>query len=172
MLYSKLTVLISTDIRALLVCTIAHRFEKVTVPCLIEILLTQDGILKSTAAVQMRWAEKNFATLEMFYDLVERFNCSSAIYPQQFWQVPVSVSHTKHHSTTLHCPFPSLPFRDTSVFREELYMGKLRILLHLCDFLFPLFGATGSGLDKVSSKIPAVHRVNDFLKTRYHMYVC
>ena len=46
-------------------------------------------------------------------------------------------------------------------------MGILRILMHFCDFLFPLFGATGTGLDKVSSKIPAVHRVNDFLKTRF-----
>ena len=56
-------------------------------------------------------------------------------------------------------------------------MGILRILMHFCDFLFPLFGATGTGLDKVSSKIPAVHRVNDFLKTRFFCiiimhYVC
>ena len=50
---------------------IAHNFEKVTIPYLIQMLLTQDGILRSTAAVQMRWAEKTFATLELFYDMWE-----------------------------------------------------------------------------------------------------
>ena len=70
------------------------------------------------------------------------------------------------HDAVLHCPIPQLLLCDTYICNEECPMGILRILLHFCDFLFPLFGATGSGLDKVSSQMPAVYRVNQFLKTR------
>lgn len=137
-------------------------------------LLTQDGILRSTAAIQMRWAEKNFATQEMFYDLGQwQYSDTSrcALWPERFW--PIYRSNRsfgnwgrKDYDAVLHCPIPQLLFCDTSVWGEECAMGIMRISMHFCDFLFPLFGATGSGLDKVSSKMPAVHRVNDFLKTR------
>ena len=135
-------------------------------------LLTQDGILRSTAAVQMRWAEKNFATLEMFYDMWQCPDTSHcAVWPERFW--PTYRSHRsfgtwgrKDHDAVLHCPIPQLLLCDTFIFDEGCAMGRLRILMHFCDFLFPLFGATGSGLDIVSSKMPAVYRVNDFLKTR------
>ena len=132
-------------------------------------LLTQDGILRSTAAVQMRWAEKNFATLEMFYDMWEYPETSTyrTIQPQAVWPPSVSVTDKKYRDTVLHCLVPELLYDDFYFYNEECTMGKLRILLHFCDFLFPLFGATGCGLDKVSSQIPAVHRVNHFLKTRY-----
>ena len=120
----------------------------------------------------MRWAEKNFATLEMFYDMWQSSDTShSALWPERFW--PTYRSNRsygtwgrKDYDAVLHCPIPQLLFCDTSVYGEECTMGILRILMHFCDFLFPLFGATGSGLDKVTSKMPAVHRVNDFLKTR------
>ena len=154
--------------------TIAHSFEKDTIPYLIQMLLTQDGILRSTAAIQMRWAEKNFATQEMFYDMGEwqhSYTSHCALWPERFW--PIYRSHRsfgnwgrKDHDAVLHCPIPQLLLCDTSVYGEECPMGILRILMHFCDFLFPLFGATGSELDKVSSRMPAVHRVNDFLKTR------
>ena len=130
-------------------------------------LLTQDGVLRSTVAVQVRWAEKNFATLEMFYDMrCNPYSTFRLIVPEKFWPLSVSVLNVKDLYTVLHCPLPQLLYRDTHIGFEEETMEMLRILLHFCDFLFPLFGATGSGLDKVSSKIPAVYRVNDFLKTR------
>ena len=127
-------------------------------------LLTQDGVLRSTAAVQMRWAEKNFATLEMFYEMWQYAESTSrAMCPEQFWPACVSISKMKDRDTVLHCP---IPLHDVYFYDEGCAMGKLRILMHFCDFLFPLFGATGSGLDKVSSQIPAVYRVNHFLRTR------
>ena len=130
-------------------------------------LLTQDGILRSTAAVQMRWAEKNFATLEMFYELrCNPYSICRLILPEKFWPSSVSALDTKDLHTVLHCPLPQPLYRDTCIGFEEETMETFRILLHFCDFLFPLFGATGTGLDKVSLKIPAVYRVNDFLKTR------
>ena len=130
-------------------------------------LLTQDGILRSTAAVQMRWAEKNFATLEMFHDMWQYPKSGHwAIWPHEFWISLTSVSDPKDHDTVLHCPIPQLLYHDSGIYDEGKVMGKLRILMHFCDFLFPLFGATGSGLDKLSSRIPAVYRVNEFLKTR------
>ena len=131
-------------------------------------MLTQDGILRSTAAVQMRWAEKSFATLEMFYDMWEypKATCG-AIRPQAVWTPSVPVSYEEYYDATLHCPIPGpLSHIIYYVCSEERLMGKLRMSMHFCDFLFPLFGATGCGLDKVSSQIPAVHRVNHFLKTR------
>ena len=130
-------------------------------------LLTQDGILRSTAAVQMRWAEKTFATLELFYDMWEHCEAPHhAMQPLAVWPPSVSASDTKDRDTVLHCPVPELLYNDYYFNTDGFEMGKLRILLHFCDFLFPLFGATGIGLDKVSSQFPAVIRVNHFLKTR------
>ena len=129
-------------------------------------MITQDRILKSTVAVQMRWAERNFATLEIFFDMLvsqgNQFDLSQlAFHHQPFWP---ATGDFIPNDTALHCPIP----QSISVYSGEMNinMGILRMLLHFCDFLFPLFGATGSRLDKVSSKIPAVYRVNDFLKTR------
>ena len=137
---------------------------------MVQILLTQDGILRSTAAVQMRWAEKNFATLEMFYDMCCYTNDECRVYAfEGFWPCDLSVFDEKDLNTVLHSPLPQLLYRDTHIGDGEYRLGILRILLHFCDFLFPLFGATGSGLDKVTSRIPAVFRVNDFIKTRYCM---
>ena len=127
-------------------------------------MITQDRILKSTAAVQMRWAEKNFAMLEMFHDMLVIMGAHGlshlAIHHQQFWP---AIGDATPSDAALHCPIPqSITF--TSDWNTD--MGILRMLLHFCDFLFPLFGATGSGFDKVSSQMPAVYRVNHFLKTR------
>ena len=126
--------------------------------------------MRSTAAVQMRWAEKNFATLEMFYDMRCYTNDECRVYAfEKFWPCVLSVFDEKDLNTVLHSPLPELLYRDTHIGDGEYRLGILRILLHFCDFLFPLFGATGSGLDKVTSRIPAVFRVNDFIKTRYCM---
>ena len=148
----------------------AHSFEKVTIPYLIQMLLTQDGVLRSTAAAQMRWAEKNFATLEMFHEMWQyRDTSHCAIWPERFWPTyrpRWTRSGRKDYDAVLHCPIPQLLICDSSIYDEGCAMGRLRILMHFCDFLFPLFGATGIGLDKVSSQIPAVYRVNNFLKTR------
>ena len=129
-------------------------------------MITQDRILKSTVAVQMRWAERNFATLEIFFDMLvsqgNQFDLSHlALHHQPFW---TAIGDFMPNDTALHCPIP----QSISVYNEmmNVNMGILRMLLHFCDFLFPLFGATGSGPDKVSSEIPAVYRVNHFLKTR------
>ena len=127
-------------------------------------MITQDRILKSTAAVQMRWAERNFATLEMLFDMlviIGPYNLFHvAIHHQPFWPAAGDFSPT---DAALHCPIPqSISYSHN----RSVDMGILRILLHFCDFLFPLFGATGSGLDKVSLQFPAVYRVNHFLKTR------
>ena len=145
---------------------IAHNFEEVTVPYIFQMMITQDRILKSTAAVQMRWAERNFATLEMFFDMLlaqgHHFHLSHlAIHHQPFW---LTTGDFIPNLTALHCPIPE----SISLYSYDMNvnMGILRMLLHFCDFLFPLFGATGSGLDKISSQIPAVYRVNHFLKTR------
>ena len=127
-------------------------------------MITQDRILKSTAAVQMRWAERNFAMLEMFFDWLVTMGGNDlshlAIHHQPFWPATGDFIPT---DAALHCPIPQC-INHTS--DRNVDMGILRMLLHFCDFLFPLFGATGSGLDKVSSQMPAVYRVNHFLKTR------
>ena len=151
------------------ILTIAHNFGEITVPYLIRMLLAQDGLLKSIAAVQMRWAEKSFATLQMYYDIVckDLDAVSYAIRPQPMWHAYVPARDGKDYDLALHSPFPHALSRDDCyVDCKEYTMGVLRILLHFCDFLFPLFGATGSGLDKVSTQIPAVYGVNQFLKTR------
>ena len=128
-------------------------------------MITQDRILKSTAAVQMRWAERNFAALEMFFDVLKAINTRSlprlAIHHQPFWP---ATGDTVPTVAVLHCPIPLQSITHTSDRIGD--MGLLRMLLHFCDFLFPLFGATGGKLDKVSSKIPAIYRVDHFLKTR------
>ena len=116
----------------------------------------------------MRWTEKNFATLEMFYDMWQEYDTiHCAISPQPFWPTYVQRPFSrKDPDAALHSPFPIPLSNDFYVFNNEYAMGRLRMLLHFCDFLFPLFGATGSGLDRVSSQIPAIYRVNHFLKTR------
>ena len=141
----------------------AHNFEETTAPYIIQMMITQDKILKSTAAVQMHWAERNFATLELYLDetMDYLFTLSHlAIHHQPFWPATDDVIPT---NTALHCLIPQY---ITYFSKINIHMGILRMLLHFCSFLFPLFGATGSGLDKVSSQIPAVYRVNHFLKTR------
>ena len=140
---------------------IAHNFEEVTIPYIFQMMITQDRILKSTAAVQMRWAERNFATLETFFDMLGPYDLFHlTIHHQPFWPAAGGLSPT---DAALHCPIP----QSISYSRNRnVDMGILRILLHFCDFLFPLFGATGSGLDKLSLQFPAVYRVNHFLKTR------
>ena len=79
---------------------------------------------------------------------------------QPFWPATGDFVQT---NTVLHCLIPQCINYTIDM---NVDMGILRMLLHFCDFLFPLFGATGSGLDKVTSQIPAVFRVNHFLKTR------
>ena len=127
-------------------------------------MITQDRILKSTAAVQMRWVERNFAILEMFFDMlviIEPHGLSHlAIHHQPFWPATGDFIPS---DAALHCPIPQ---SITYTGDRNVDMGILRMLLHFCDFLFPLFGATGSGLDKVSSQMTAMYRVNHFLKTR------
>jgi len=133
-------------------------------------LLAQDGLLKSIVAVQMRWAEKSLATVELYYDMIRKedlYTVSYAIHPEPVWRPYATVpDHAKDYELALHSLFPYALFHDCFVDCKEYTMGILRVLLHFCDFLFPLFGATGSGLDKVSTQIPAVYRVNHFLKTR------
>ena len=139
-------------------------------------LLTQDGILRSTTAVQMRWAEKNFATLEIFHDMWQYPNTGHCAYwPERFWPTyrsNWSYNIRKEYDAVLHCPMPQLLYCDACIYNQESAVGVVRILMHFCDFLFPLFGATGTGLDKMSSKIPAVYRVNNFLKTRLVCVLC
>ena len=148
----------------MLLCLIAHNFEEVTIPYIFQMMITQDRILKSTAAVQMRWAERNFAGLEMFFDMLKLIDTHSlprlAIHHQPFWP---ATGDTIPTVAVLHCPIPQ-SIAQTNDRNSD--MGLFRMLLHFCDFLFPLFGATGGKLDKVSSQIPAIYRVNHFLKTR------
>ena len=102
--------------------------------------------------------------LEMFFDMLVTMGHDDlshlAIHHQPFWPATGDFIPT---DAALHCPIPQC-INHTS--DRNVDMGILRMLLHFCDFLFPLFGATGSGLDKVSSQMPAVYKVNHFLKTR------
>ena len=154
-----------------------HNFEDTTIPYLFQMMITQDKLLKSTTALQMRWAERNFSTLELYHDLL--LDCSPqtnrnnednefVFYPQQSWPASIAVSAPRAHHTSLHCltPHPLYCF-IVGGNNLSLAMGIMRTLVHLCDFLFPLFGATSGGLDKVTLQIPAVYRMDHFLKSRY-----
>ena len=133
-------------------------------------MITQDNLLKSKADLQMRWAERNFSTIELYHDLLidnRKSTDEYIFYPQQGWPASINVSEPMAFSKSLHCLTPH-PLYYNIVRRNELSvtMGIMRTLVHLCDFLFPLFGATSGGLDKVTLQIPAVYRVNHVLKTR------
>ncbi|XP_065915005.1 uncharacterized protein [Dysidea avara] len=130
----------------------SHSFEDTTIPYLFQMMITQDKLLKSMAAVQMRWAERNFSTLELYYDLL--LDCSS-------------FSNPRVYETSLHCLTPHPLYYNSISCNVTGSMAVMRTMVHLCDFLFPLFGATSRGLDKVTLQIPAVCRVDNFLKTRY-----
>ena len=134
-------------------------------------MITQDKLLKSIAALQMRWAERNFSTIELYHDLLVDYspqrNNEVVFYPQRAWPSSITISEPKAYQTSLHCLTPR-PLYYSIVGRNYLSvsMGIMRTLVHLCDFLFPLFGATSGGLDKMTLQIPAVYRVDHFLKTR------
>ena len=62
----------------------------------------------STATVQMRWAERNFATLEIFFDMLVsqgnqlQFNLSKLAFNHQpFWP---AIGDFMPNDTALHCP--------------------------------------------------------------------
>ena len=150
-----------------------HDFEDTTIPYLFQMMITQDKLLKSMAALQMRWAERNFSTLELYHDLLLDYspqtnkNNEFVFYPQQSWLASIAISDPRAYQTSLHCLTPH-PMYYSVAGRNNLSsaMGIMRTLVHLCDFLFPLFGATSGGLDKVTLQMPAVYRVDHFLKTR------
>ncbi|XP_065916020.1 uncharacterized protein [Dysidea avara] len=158
----------------------SHDFEDTTIPYLFQMMITQDKLLKSTASLQMHWAERNFSTLELYHDLLTGYHICSpqpnnnndnikfVFYPQRTWPDSMNISDPRVHQTSMHCFIPRpLYYNDVWGNNLSVAMGIMRTLVHLCDFLFPLFGATSGGLDKVTLEIPAVCRVDHFLKTRY-----
>ena len=156
-----------------LLITSGHNFEDTTIPYLFQMMITQDKLLKSTAALQMRWAERNFSTLEVYHDMLADYspqtnsNNEFVFYPQQTWSTTISISEPRAYQTSPHCLTPHpLYYSIIGGNNLSIAMGIMRTLVHLCDFLFPLFGATSGGLDKVTLQIPAVYRVDHFLKTR------
>ena len=150
--------------------TAAYDFGETTFPYLFQMMITQDNLLKSMADLQMRWAERNFSTIELYHDLLidnRKSTDEYIFYPQQGWPASINVSDPKASCKSLHCLTPH-PLYYSIVGGHDLSisMGIMRTLVHLTDFLFPLFGATSGGLEKVSLQIPAVYRVDHFLKTR------
>ena len=136
-------------------------------------MITQDKLLKSTTALQMRWTERNVSTLELYHDLLIDYspqinkNNEFVFYPQRSWLKFIAISEPRAFETSLHCLTPHpIYYNFVGGNYLSVAMGIMRILVHLCDFLFPLFGATSGGLDKVTLHIPAVYRVDHFLKTR------
>ena len=152
-----------------------HNFDDTTTPYLLQMMITQDKLLKSTTALQMRWAERNFSTIELYHDLLldykyynqtKKSENKFVFYPQQTWPAFVSFTDPRAYQTSLHCLTPNLLYYNSIKCNITICMGIMRTLVHLCDFLFPLFGATSDGLNKVNLQIPAVYRVDHFLKTR------
>ena len=134
-------------------------------------MITQDNLLKSISDLQMRWAERNFSTIELYHNLL--IDCRKStdeyiFYPQKAWPININASESKASTKSLHCLTPHPLYYSTVAGNDlSVSMGVMRTLVHLCDFLFPLFGATSEGLDKMTLKIPAVYRVDHFLKTRW-----
>ena len=144
--------------------------QETTFPYLFQMMITQDNLLKSMADLQMRWAERNFSTIELYHELLidsRKITDEYVFYPQKGWPASINVSEPRVSRTSLHCLIPH-PLYYSVVGENKLCVaiGILRTLVHLCDFLFPLFGATSKGLDKITLHIPAVYQVDNFLKTR------